>query len=148
MQYSTVLSSTPVASAHCQAEELLRQGRYEDALQCFQQAAAELQAVALADNYVQQAVCLIHLERPQAALQMSDRAIALEAGHPQAWLFRAVALNRLGQFQASYKAYDRALGQRSRAAQSLRSVVKKRLVTLKSFLHGRLRGHVSLPRLN
>ncbi|MEM0981800.1 MAG: hypothetical protein AAGH78_16200, partial [Cyanobacteria bacterium P01_H01_bin.58] len=114
MQYSTVLTSTPVASANCQAEELLSQSRYEAALQCFQQAAAELPAAVLADNYVQQAVCLIHLERPQAALQMSDRAIALDASSPQAWLFRAVALNRLGQFQASYKAYDRALGRRSR----------------------------------
>lgn len=148
MQYSTALTSVPFASALRQAEELLARGHYGAALRCFQQAAVNLQADALADNYVHQAVCLIHLDRPQVALQMSDRAIALNANHPQAWLFRGVALRRLGRFQDAYKAYDIAIGQCPRTTRSLRSSLKKRLAKFKSCLRGWLSSHVSLPRLN
>ncbi|NER80639.1 MAG: tetratricopeptide repeat protein, partial [Leptolyngbya sp. SIO1D8] len=88
-----------------QAHSLLEQGEYGAALEYFRQA---VQTAPLADDYVSQAVCLIHLDRPQEALEMCDRALSLNSGHSRAWLFRGVALHRLGQFDEAYACYDLA----------------------------------------
>ena len=42
-------------------------------------------------------------------LQNSDRALDLTPHHTQAWLFRGVALQRLGQYAEAYHSYEQAL---------------------------------------
>ncbi len=65
--------------------------------------------VAAAEAAVAEAVRLIHEEQPGNALVACDRALALVPDHPQGWLFRGVALHRLGQYQAAYACYECAL---------------------------------------
>ena len=82
-------------------------GRYDAALSAFAYAVEALGATA--ELHVSQAVCWLHLEQPAAALAHCDRALALEAGHGRAALFRGVALQQLGCYDAAYRAYDQAL---------------------------------------
>jgi tetratricopeptide (TPR) repeat protein len=90
------------------AHQLLEQGEYEAALHQFAQVP---EAGQDADCLVSQAVCTIHLGRAQAALQFCDRALELNSHHPQAWLFKGVALHRLGHYGEAYTCYDRAVGE-------------------------------------
>lgn len=105
---SSVFLSTDSLSWSNRAETLLHEGRYDTALHCLYEAAKETPDI---NNYVSQVVCLIHLGQPQDALLASDRAIAMNSEHRQAWLFRGVALHRLGRFREAYACYDLALGQ-------------------------------------
>jgi tetratricopeptide (TPR) repeat protein len=82
-------------------------GRYEEALSVWAYAVEALGATA--ELHVSQAVCWLHLGQPAAALEHCDRALALEAGHARAALFRGVALQQLGCYDAAYRAYDQAL---------------------------------------
>lgn len=84
------------------ARRLLEQGHYQAALSCFRQVS---QVVPSADTSVSQAVCLIHLNRPKEALQACEDALLMHHQHAQAWLFRGVALHRLGRFQDAYSSY-------------------------------------------
>jgi tetratricopeptide (TPR) repeat protein len=122
-----------------QAKDLLNQGKYQAALHCLQ---ATEQSLQEPENFVLQAVCFILLNQPRAALQVCDRALALEAHHAQAWLFRGVALHRLGRFQESYQCYNRALGHPPRSAQvwvtSLRARLRAGKLRLRRSLHHRL----------
>lgn len=63
------------------------------------------------DNLLHQAVCLIHLSRPEAALPLCDRALSLAPDNPQAWLFKGVALHRLGHYGEAYDCYHQATGE-------------------------------------
>jgi len=62
------------------------------------------------DDWVNHAVCLIHLDQPEAALEVCDRALALYPTHPQTWLFKGVALQRLNRYNDAYACYDQAAG--------------------------------------
>jgi Flp pilus assembly protein TadD len=53
---------------------------------------------------------LIYLERPEEALDSCEQALTVEPDDFKAWVFRGVALHRLGQYQQAYYSYDQALG--------------------------------------
>lgn len=99
-------SSYQLASLTEKANSLLTQGQYEAALHHFQQIPP---TDRIADDWVNQAVCSIHLNQAQEALQVCDRALALDPHHPQAWLFKGVALHRLGRYDEAYSCYHQAL---------------------------------------
>lgn len=88
-----------------EGEALANAGAYERALRCFQEAAilAPDQVAAL----VYQAVCLIHLEQPQQALDVAEQILAIAPNHPQGWLYRGVAHHRLGSYKEAYASYAR-----------------------------------------
>ncbi|MGD1908658.1 MAG: tetratricopeptide repeat protein [Leptolyngbyaceae cyanobacterium] len=85
-------------------QELMDRGDYTEALMRLEQSAVG-DAV---DGVVAQAVCLLHLQQPKCALQACDRALALQPHHPQALLFKGVALHRLGRYRQSYDYYQQA----------------------------------------
>jgi tetratricopeptide (TPR) repeat protein len=119
------------SSRSAKAYQLLEQGEYEAALSQFAQLA---EADQDADCLVNQAVCLIHLARPEEALQLCDRALALNSHHPQAWLFKGVALHRLGHYSEAYTCYDRAVGeQRPSGGGALAALNRKYLKGGQSF---------------
>jgi tetratricopeptide (TPR) repeat protein len=64
-----------------------------------------------AEAWVMEAVRLVQAEQPEAALEACDRALALAPGYSQGWLFRGVALHRLGRYAEAYRCYERALEQ-------------------------------------
>lgn len=99
------------ASQRQEALHWLEQGKYAAALHQFALASRTMQNP---DNLVDQAVCLIHLEQAHEASQLCDRALELNPSHPQAWLFKGVALHRLGQYDQAYACYGRAVGKPSR----------------------------------
>ena len=90
------------------ALSLLEAGDYHQALQAFLQVPEPDRSL---DDWVNQAVCLIHLNQPEAALQICDRALSLDADHPQALLFKGVALNRLNRYDEAYACYAQASGE-------------------------------------
>jgi tetratricopeptide (TPR) repeat protein len=92
---------------HYQGEALANLGRYKEALQSFDRA-LERHPEAIA-TLVFQAVCWIHLQAFERALGCCDRTLAIAPHDSQAWLFRGVALQRLGQYRAAYSSYDQAL---------------------------------------
>lgn len=83
-------------------------------LNCYDEALASLeQARELADSpdprfWIQKAVLLLLVNRPAAALTCCNQALWLAPNHIQAWLFRGVALERLGHSQAACRSYQRA----------------------------------------
>lgn len=85
---------------------LLEQGDYHAALVYLQ---GSVQAPQDSNSLVNQAVCFIHLNLPQEALDACDRALALEPTYAQAWLFKGVAFHRLGRHQDAYACYNKAL---------------------------------------
>lgn len=87
-----------------EGERLANAGTYDRALRCFEEAVilAPDQVTAL----VYQAVCLIHLGRPQQALGVAEQILAIAPNHPQGWLYRGVALYRLGRYKEAYACYD------------------------------------------
>lgn len=96
-----------LASWYRQGEALANVGRYAEALRYFEEALA-LESGNI-DALLYAAVCLIHGQRPQEALEKCDRILAQAPDHPQAWMFRGVALQRLGQYRHAYAAYDKAM---------------------------------------
>lgn len=104
-----LLAQSPQVSElwYLQGDILANLGRYEDAIAQFDRLVDDTSDAVAA--LVFQAVCQIHLDRPELALALCDRALALAPRHVEAWTFRGVALHRLGQYQESYKSYDMAL---------------------------------------
>lgn len=88
---------------YAQGEALANDGAYVHALRYFEEAA--ILAPRDTDALVYQAVCLIHLGRPQQALAVADRILAIAPTHPQGHLYRGVALHHLGQYKESYASY-------------------------------------------
>lgn len=86
-----------------QGESLANAGAYDRALRCFEEAA--ILNPNDSETLVYQAVCLIHLEQPQRALAVADQVLAIAPHHPQGWLYRGVALHRLGRYKESYACY-------------------------------------------
>lgn len=101
-----LLEDADFATWYRQGEALANVGHYAEALRYFEE------ALALdghhPDALLYAAVCLIHGQRPQEALERCDRILAQTPDHAQAWMFRGVALQRLGQYRQAYAAYDRA----------------------------------------
>ena len=93
---------------YSRGEALANQQEFQQALRCFEEA-----AILMPDNLsavLYQAVCLIHLDQPQRALGLTEILLAQDPNHSQGWLFRGVALHRLGQYKAAYASYDKAVG--------------------------------------
>ena len=88
-----------------QGESLANKGDYDRALRCFEEAA--ILSPGDGETLVYQAVCLIHLEQPQRALAVADQVLAIAPHHPQGWLYRGVALHRMGRYKESYACYAR-----------------------------------------
>ena len=99
---SSLVQPTTIAA---NAYALLESGDYHQALQAFQNISEGDRSL---DDWVNQAVCLIHLERAEEALQLCDRALLLHADYPSAWLFKGVALHRLNRFSEAYACYQAA----------------------------------------
>lgn len=112
-----------VESWYSRADVLACLGRYDDALQCLDQAQT-LAGFTDLRGWVQKAVLLILLEQPAAALTCCNQALWLSPRHTQAWLFRGVALHRLGRRSDAYRSYRRATGATlpTSAAQALRQL--------------------------
>lgn len=106
------------------ADTLSCLGRYDEALQSVEQA----QALAGLTNprlWVQKAVLLIVLNQPKLALTCCNQALWRSPSHAQAWLFRGVALHRLGQLRAAYRSYQRVLQPSAPAvANSMRRLIQ------------------------
>lgn len=94
---------------YAQGEKLANQDAYLKALRCFEEAA--ILRPANLETLVYQAVCWIHLNQPTKALAVTDRLLAQVPDHSQGWLFRGVALHRLGRYAEAYASYNQALGQ-------------------------------------
>ena len=107
-QFEQALTLHPhdVESWCSRADALACLGRYEDALESLEQT-QELAGMADVRLWVQKAVLLILLNRPAAALNCCNQALWRSPNHTQAWLFRGVALHRLGQFRAATRSYER-----------------------------------------
>lgn len=90
------------------ADALACLGRYEEALQSLEQA-QELAGFGHVRLWVQKAVLLILLNRPRLALTCCNQALWRSPNHTQAWLFRGVALHRLGRCKAAYRSYQRVV---------------------------------------
>ncbi|PZV08962.1 MAG: hypothetical protein DCF32_03505 [Leptolyngbya sp.] len=105
-EQALALQPHDVESWHNRAEALTCLGRYEDALASLEQAQT-LAGFATPRLLVQKAVVLIWLSRLEAALTCCNRALWLNPNHSQAWLFRGVALQRLGRSQEAHRSYRR-----------------------------------------
>ncbi|MFQ4137888.1 tetratricopeptide repeat protein [Nodosilinea sp. PGN35] len=106
-EQSLALQPHAVESWYGRAEALTCLGRYEDALASLEQAQT-LAGFASARLWVQKAVVLLWLNRLETALNCCNQALWLAPDHTQAWLFRGVALHRLGRFKEAYRSYRRA----------------------------------------
>jgi tetratricopeptide (TPR) repeat protein len=85
-------------------QSLMEQGHYGEALIYLERS----NVGNCVDGAISVAVCQLHLQRPAAALQACNQALAIYPHHPQALLFKGVALHRLGQYRAAYAHYRRA----------------------------------------
>ncbi|PSR19510.1 hypothetical protein C8255_01705 [filamentous cyanobacterium CCP3] len=86
-----------------EGERLANAGAYERALRCFEEAAiVDPQAVSA---LIYQAVCLIHLGQPKQGLALTEQVLAIAPDHAQGWLFRGVALHRVGRYPEAYRCY-------------------------------------------
>ncbi|HEY9878792.1 MAG TPA: tetratricopeptide repeat protein [Leptolyngbyaceae cyanobacterium] len=110
-------------------EVLASLGHYSEALRNFEEALA-LESDNC-DALLYAAVCLIHLQRPHEALVRCDRILAQVPSHTQAWMFRGVALHRLGHYSESYTCYSRATGSPVRnLGQQLGRSIREKLMRL------------------
>ncbi|MEO1070432.1 MAG: tetratricopeptide repeat protein [Cyanobacteria bacterium J06638_6] len=106
IEQALALQPHDVDSWYSRANALACLNRYDDAMDSLEQA----QSLTGGDDahlWVQKATLQILLNQPKAALNSSNRAIWLSPHHAQAWLFRGVALHRLGRFDDSYRSYQR-----------------------------------------
>ncbi|MDA0266147.1 MAG: tetratricopeptide repeat protein [Cyanobacteria bacterium] len=108
LQFEQALKTDPSAieSWYHHAETLACLNRYAEALTSNQQALilTEFKDIRI---WVQRAAILIFMAHPEAALECCNLALFLEPDHAQAWLFRGVALHRLGRYQQAYRSYSR-----------------------------------------
>jgi tetratricopeptide (TPR) repeat protein len=111
-QFEQALAVAPhaVDGWYYRADALACLNCYEEALQSLEQA-QELDGFEASHIWVQKAVVLILLNRHNEALNCCNQALRKEPNHCQAWLFRGVALHRLGHYQEAYRSYCRASGQ-------------------------------------
>lgn len=134
-QYETVVSAATQLLAdfpdsygiwYLRGDALANLGRYGEAIDSFAQTLRY--SPDAKEALVFQAVCWIHQEYPEAALGCCDRALEIAPDYDQGWLFRGVALHRLGRYRDAYASYDRALhGERLTWRQRLRQWFKVRV---------------------
>ncbi|MBD2234532.1 tetratricopeptide repeat protein [Phormidium tenue] len=105
-EQALALQPHDVESWHNRAEALTCLSRYEAALASLEQAQT-LAGFATPRLLVQKAVVLIWLNRLEDALTCCNRALWLNPNHSQAWLFRGIALQRLGRFEEAHRSYHR-----------------------------------------
>ena len=91
---------------YLRGDALAHLGRYGEAIDSFTQTLRYCPHAKLALAF--QAVCWIHLTDYERALACCDRALDIDSAHAQAWIFRGVALHRLGRYREAYRCYDRA----------------------------------------
>lgn len=103
-----VSAPMPSSLAYLRGEALVNLGRYAEALESFEMGL--VQPRYCVDAHIGRAVCLLHLQRPEAAMAACDRVLAIAPHHPQAWLFRGVALHRLAHYRDAYRCYEQAIG--------------------------------------
>ncbi|MBD2257129.1 tetratricopeptide repeat protein [Pseudanabaena sp. FACHB-2040] len=117
------------ANWYSQGEALADLGHYGEALRYFEEALAIDSTHA--EGLLYTAVCLIHLQQPQAALKRCDRILAQYPDYSRAWMFRGVALQRLGRYPEAYAAFDRATADStSTASRSVSRKIREKLVRL------------------
>ena len=87
---------------------LANNGRYEEALACFEKA-IKVQPHDYA-AWVFHGVVLLHLNRYQEAVTSCNKALEIQPTDPQALIFRGAALHRLGRYAEAYDSYNQALG--------------------------------------
>jgi tetratricopeptide (TPR) repeat protein len=111
LQVEQALAHHPhhIESWYSRADVLACLGRYQDALECLEQAQT-LAGYSDRRGWVQKAVLFILIDQPKAALTCCNQALWNSPHHAQAWLFRGVALNRLGRRGDAYRSYRRAAG--------------------------------------
>jgi tetratricopeptide (TPR) repeat protein len=95
---------------HYKGFALQRLKRYAEAVTAYRRAiecapAEQDQTYALTNL----SACLLHLKRASEALEASQRAIAVDATDPQAWLCHAGALEALGRRRQAVDALERAI---------------------------------------
>lgn len=130
-QLGATHSSAIATRLYDQGDGFAQQGRYDDALSCFDQVLRIYPEHG--DAWVFRAVALIYLECYQEALDSCNQALRFDAINSEAWLFRGVALHRLGHYQEAYLSYDRALGVRRRSLlQHIRSGLAQLWTRLRS----------------
>lgn len=122
----------PVTAPVPSVSTLLQQGDYATALNHLQRISESERQV---DDWVNQAVCLIHLDRAEAALEACDRALATTPDHPQAWLFKGVACHRLQRHEDAYACYNQALGkdQANPQARTVMTTWQQQVTAIRSF---------------
>lgn len=117
------------ATWYGQGEALANLGHYAEALRYFEEALA-LESDNV-DALLYAAVCLIHGQRLQEALEKCDRILAQCPDHAQAWMFRGVALQRLGQYRQAYAAYDHATVEpAAQASRQVNQALREKLAQL------------------
>lgn len=105
-EQALALQPHDLESWYNRAEALTCLGRYTDALASLEQVQT-LAGFATTRLWVQKAVVLLWLNRLESALTCCNRALWLNPDHSQAWLFRGVALHRLGRSKEAYRSYRR-----------------------------------------
>ncbi|MDA0867677.1 MAG: tetratricopeptide repeat protein [Cyanobacteria bacterium] len=96
-------------------QRLMAQGDYAGALICLERhhsgsSNPEVSEVSeVINGAISLAVCRLHLQQPTAALQVCNQVLAIDPRHPQALLFKGVALHRLGRYRAAYALYRQAI---------------------------------------
>ncbi len=107
-QFEQALALHPhdVDSWYHRAEALACLNRYDEALTSLEQAQV-LAEIDQASLWVQKAVILLLLNRPNAALVCCNHALWVDPEAAQAWLFRGVALHRLGRVREAHRSYQR-----------------------------------------
>jgi tetratricopeptide (TPR) repeat protein len=85
---------------------------YLKALRCFEE--ASILSATHEESLVYQIVCWLHLDSPDKALAIADKLLGQNSTYARGWLFRGVALHRLGRYAEAYSSYDQACNQSSR----------------------------------
>jgi tetratricopeptide (TPR) repeat protein len=90
-----------------EGDELLDQGKYEEAIEKYDQALALEPNLAMA--WVGKGLAHNALEEYNEALEAFEMAISINPGYARAWYGKGVALYGLGRYEESIEAFDRAL---------------------------------------
>lgn len=109
-QFEQALTQDPhdVESWYGRADALACLSRYDEALASLEQA-RELAGTTDARFWMQKAVLLLMVNQPRSALNCCNQVLWRFPNHVQAWLFRGIALDHLGQSDAACRSYQRIM---------------------------------------
>ncbi|QNP30369.1 tetratricopeptide repeat protein [Cylindrospermopsis curvispora] len=102
-----VQDSQKVANLLSQGNGFLNTGRYEEALQLYNQAIA-IQKDNI-PSWVNRGNALLSLKRHQEALKSYDQAIALRPNKNEAWYNRGNALSALDRYEEAIRSYNESI---------------------------------------